>query len=404
EKKFWDFSMDELALYDLPDTIDYILDITGAPSLTYIGFSQGSAQCFAALSINPKMNKKINLFIALAPATSPGGLRSAICNALIKSSPNVLYLIFGRKAMLSMVLFWKKVLSPPIFTKIVDVALKFLFDWDCNNITEIQKIIGYYHLYSCSSVKCIVHWFQIIKSKSFQMYDELPQYSGLDHSCQCFPTPQITTPIAVFYGGRDSLGDISTLLKQIPTPVLIREITNYEHLDFIWASDLGVNLYPDIFDLIIQYSHPNFREDEYRRDENEILFDFSGSDEDHGYDERRKNGDDMGNDSENNQRHINYDSSGDLQPQEMYFSEIRHSELHQSSAGDSESRRSEVLYSDDKPETQRLTQGHASHADDESMTYSEPEVVTMVETSGDDDDHQPLQRVIEGSDDDFAMS
>jgi lysosomal acid lipase/cholesteryl ester hydrolase len=42
-------------------------------SLTYIGFSQGTAQAFAALSIHPLLNNKVNLFVALAPATSPVG-------------------------------------------------------------------------------------------------------------------------------------------------------------------------------------------------------------------------------------------------------------------------------------------------------------------------------------------
>jgi hypothetical protein len=41
EEAFWDFSIDHLALHDLPDAVSYILKVTGAPSLSYIGFSQG---------------------------------------------------------------------------------------------------------------------------------------------------------------------------------------------------------------------------------------------------------------------------------------------------------------------------------------------------------------------------
>ncbi|CAG8728421.1 19776_t:CDS:2, partial [Cetraspora pellucida] len=227
-RKFWDFSMDEFALYDLPDTINYILEMTGAPSLSYIGFSQGTAQCFAALSINPKINSKINLFIALAPATSPK------VNAFIKTSPDIIYLFFGRRAMLTMALFWQRVLSPPIFTKIVDFALKFLFGWSCENISEIQKAIGYYHLYSCSSVKSVV---------------------------------QITTPIAIFYGGCDSLLDITMLLEQIPKPVIVREIPEYEHLDFIWASDINHKVFPVIFYLLRKYNIHDDNDITYSSDE-----------------------------------------------------------------------------------------------------------------------------------------
>ncbi|KAF0408147.1 alpha/beta-hydrolase [Gigaspora margarita] len=289
-RKFWDYSMDELSLYDLPDTINYILETTGAPSLSYIGFSQGTAQCFAALSINPKINDKINLFIALAPATSPKGLSNSIVNAFIKTSPNIIYLFFGRKAILTMVLFWQRILPPTIFTKIVDFALKFLFGWTRENINETQKAIGYYHLFSCSSVKSVVHWFQIIRAHSFQMYDELPTYSytttAFGKSCQRFPTKQITTPIAIFYGGRDSLADMTMLLEQIPKPVLVREIAEYEHLDFIWASDINHKLFPVIFYLLRKYNVIDDRDFVYSSDEpsdieqNYNIFDYDDYDND----------------------------------------------------------------------------------------------------------------------------
>ncbi|CAG8455820.1 6888_t:CDS:2, partial [Scutellospora calospora] len=232
-RKFWDYSMDEFALYDLPDTIDYILETTGAPSLTYIGFSQGSAQAFAALSINPKLNKKVNLFVALAPATSPKGLQNPIVDAFIKASPNIVYLFFGRKAFLTMTMFWQKVLSPPIYTKLLDTCMKFLFGWSGNNMTEEQKAVSYYHLYNFTSVKSLVHWFQIIRANRFQMYDELPPYSSptaMGHCCHKFPTEQIKTPISVFYGGSDSLIKLEVLLKQLPRPVFVKEVQPYEHL------------------------------------------------------------------------------------------------------------------------------------------------------------------------------
>lgn len=73
QEEFWDFSMDELARFDLPDTINYILKFCGVPSLSYIGFSQGTAQAFMSFSISQDIAKKVNLFIALAPATKPSG-------------------------------------------------------------------------------------------------------------------------------------------------------------------------------------------------------------------------------------------------------------------------------------------------------------------------------------------
>jgi len=61
---------------DIPETLQYILDVAQPPSgkLSYIGFSQGSAQAFAALSVHPQLNDKVVVFIAIAPAFSPKGV------------------------------------------------------------------------------------------------------------------------------------------------------------------------------------------------------------------------------------------------------------------------------------------------------------------------------------------
>lgn len=154
--------------------------MTGAPSLTYIGFSQGTAQAFAGLSINPRLNDKVNLFIALAPATTPSGkntflfvlkainawddvncsyllgLHHPVIDAFVKATPNVIYLLFGRKSPLKIALFWRQILSPPIYVKLIDTCCEFLFGWTGRNMTNAQKLVSYQHLYSPTSVKCLV--------------------------------------------------------------------------------------------------------------------------------------------------------------------------------------------------------------------------------------------------------
>jgi lysosomal acid lipase/cholesteryl ester hydrolase len=84
--KFWDFSIDEFAWHDIPDSIEYILETTKVSSIGYIGFSQGTAQAFAALSIHPKLNDKVKVFIGLAPALSPTGLAAPLVDGLMKAS------------------------------------------------------------------------------------------------------------------------------------------------------------------------------------------------------------------------------------------------------------------------------------------------------------------------------
>ena len=257
---FWDFSMDEFAFYDIPNSIDYILETTSQASLSYVGFSQGTAQAFATLSIHPTLNDKVDVFIALAPAMSPAGLSNGIVDALVKASPEVIFLAFGRRSILSSATMWQQVLYPPIFTRMIDNALDFLFHWTGKNITAHQKLAAYPHLYSYTSTKSVVHWFQIIRNKSFQMYDD--EVSGpfsigapeRYYKVPKFPTRNIKSPIVLVYGGSDSLVDINVMLKELPKHTIAKEIPHFEHLDFLWAQDVDKLVFPHVLSALEQHA------------------------------------------------------------------------------------------------------------------------------------------------------
>jgi lysosomal acid lipase/cholesteryl ester hydrolase len=116
--------------------------------------------------------------------------------------------------------------APRTFSWLIDVCMWGLFDWNSDFMQHKQ--ILYRHLYSYTSVKCVVHWFQIMKSGVFQMFDDSPsvlpgnQQSG--YQVPRFPTKQIQTPIALFYGGKDTLPDLKYILKNIRNPVCCLKI------------------------------------------------------------------------------------------------------------------------------------------------------------------------------------
>lgn len=56
-----------MGVYDLPATIDYILDRTNQDQLHYVGFSQGTTVFFVLASERPEYNSKIKLATLLAP-------------------------------------------------------------------------------------------------------------------------------------------------------------------------------------------------------------------------------------------------------------------------------------------------------------------------------------------------
>ena len=252
--------MDEFAFHDIPDSIDYILKTTSQQSLSYIGFSQGTAQAFATLSIHPALNDKVDVFVALAPAMSPAGLSTSVVNSLVRASPEVIFLAFGRRSILSSATMWQSILYPPIFTRVIDMSLYFLFGWTAKNISPHQKLAAYPHLYSYTSTKSVVHWFQIIRNKSFQMYDDDVQAPlGLGASDRYykvakFPTRNIKTPIVLMHGGSDSLVDIKVMLKELPRHTIAKEIPHFEHLDFLWAEKVDTLVFPYVFAALEEYS------------------------------------------------------------------------------------------------------------------------------------------------------
>lgn len=235
---FWNFSIDEFAIFDIPNIINYILTITNKSNLTYIGFSQGTAQIFASLSINHDLNSKINKIIAISPATTPHGLYSTFLDIFLKTSPNIMFLLFSRKILMPSVSFWQKIMYPPLFNTSIEVSNYLLFNWKNKNISKLQKLCSYGHLYSTTSVKTVVHWFQIMKNKNFQMYCDSNLFSNYGQPIS-YPLENIRIPIYLIYGSIDSLVDIDVMVNQLPKDLTTCvAVKDHEHLDNIWGQDV----------------------------------------------------------------------------------------------------------------------------------------------------------------------
>ncbi|CAR30229.1 KLTH0H04840p [Lachancea thermotolerans CBS 6340] len=258
--KFWDFSLDEYAIFDIPNTISYILNLTGLEKLTYIGFSQGSSQAFAAFSINPQLRDKIQLFVGLSPAMIPRSLSHPVAKFLVTCPPELLYFIFGTRAILPSVVFWQRLFGPINYMKIVDWSLVYLFNWKSEHISSAQKQVGYTHMFSPSSVKSVAHWFQIIHNKRFQMFQEdiskiyssVPSLHRKLHRCAPFPVQVIENmPMMLLYGDQDILIDMETtkqnLVRNLSDLTLV-ELPGYEHMDTLWAE----NVVEEVFNPILK--------------------------------------------------------------------------------------------------------------------------------------------------------
>lgn len=256
DEKFWNFCIDDLARYDLSALIYYILDITQTSKLSYIGFSQGTAQAFAGFSAYPDLASKIKIFIALAPATTVKPIHNPAVEGVSASRPKLLFLLFGKKAMIAQTLFWRRMLGRDMYVYIIDTSMRFLFGWQTTELDPQEKPLMYSHLYSYSSVKTVVHWFQIMKTGVFQMFDDNihpkhvhRQYNG--YHLPRYNLSKITCKTALFWGSRDTLPNMTELLQHFPNSYVQREDA-YEHLDFIWAKNAPERVFSKVVKLLSQ--------------------------------------------------------------------------------------------------------------------------------------------------------
>ena len=153
---------------------------------------------------------------------------------------------------------WQSILYPPIFAKIIDTSLIWLFNWRSANISTDQKIAAYAHLYSFTSVKSVVHWFQIMRNATFQMYDDdsistVIRTTISSYRPARFPTKNIVTPIVLLYGDIDSLVHIETMLNELPEHTIAIPLRSYEHLDVLWGENVHKDVIPKVLNTLEEF-------------------------------------------------------------------------------------------------------------------------------------------------------
>eukprot|EP00301_Raphidiophrys_heterophryoidea_P018602 c3601_g1_i1.p1 GENE.c3601_g1_i1~~c3601_g1_i1.p1 ORF type:complete len:458 (-),score=109.97 c3601_g1_i1:488-1813(-) len=256
--EFWDFTWDEMALFDLPAEFDYILGHTGASTLSYIGHSEGTTQAFAGFSMIPSLAERVNVFIALAPIAFVGHSRSPIFNLLARLDVAELFNWFGIKQFLpanSFLSFFAPVLCKDI-PHACDASI-FLFCGPTHHVNSTRMQVYVAHTPAGTSVKNMIHWTQQIKYDTFSMYD----YGSPDKNMKVYnsTTPpaydlsSVNVPVVLFTGGNDILADEEDLthLRGLLGKSLKQEIhqDTWAHLDYAWAFD-GADVFMQVADVI----------------------------------------------------------------------------------------------------------------------------------------------------------
>lgn len=249
EARFWDFSMDETIQHDVPAQVEYVLGASGHRSLSLLGFSQGTAEILGALSICRRLQRRVNCVVAISATAKPPTPANTLIRSMVHWTPELVFLLFGRKSMLSSFYFWQSLLSPRAMTWLIDWCTALLFGWRSANIRARDKPTLYRHFYSTASVKQISHWFQIMRAGRFQFYDDSATGQQRSRIIPAFPLSNNEVDKLLIFGINDCLVDAPGLIRELRAVTML-EVPEYEHLDPIWAHDADVKVYPLILDYL----------------------------------------------------------------------------------------------------------------------------------------------------------
>uniref|UniRef100_A0A8C8SH61 AB hydrolase-1 domain-containing protein n=1 Tax=Pelusios castaneus TaxID=367368 RepID=A0A8C8SH61_9SAUR len=233
QEEFWDFSFHEMAMYDLPALVDFILQKTGQQNLYYVGYSQGCTIAFIAFSVMPQLAQKIKIFFALAPAYTLNKSKAPLTQLI--GLPTIM---FGKKEFCLLSARLKSLTAKVCGTGLIDQlciqALFFIlggFNGKNLNMSRADVYVGSFPDYT--SVKNVIHWGQTTP----------PFYKIED----------MRVPTAVWNGGHDlvtSPQDIAVLLPRITNLFFYEYFSDWTHVDFIWGLDATQRMYVEILELM----------------------------------------------------------------------------------------------------------------------------------------------------------
>lgn len=264
EEEFWAFSFDDMAKYDLPAVINFILQETGQQKLYYIGHSQGTAIAFIAFSTMPELAKKIKMFFALAPVTRIKYAQSPMMK-LLRLPANGIRKLIGKKEFFPQNRALKKIIVPfcgfHIFNRICGNAIFYLGGYNAKNLNMSRVNVYIAHTPAGTSAQNIMHWSQIHHCSLFKGYDWGDEAKNKQEHNQFTPpvykVEDMPVPTAVWAGGQDRLSDpkdVSILIQQIKNLVYFKSIPEWAHLDFIWGLDAPHRMYNNIIELMKSYA------------------------------------------------------------------------------------------------------------------------------------------------------
>lgn len=256
--KYWDFSFHEIALYDLPASIDYVLAQRKRKSLSYIGHSQGNLIMFILQSFQPNWAKKVKPFVAMAPIgfipdVYFGGMRALILAlqtlGITPKSLNdrVKGQLLPKSELTASAL--DTVCVPKATAPICDLMLTLGLGDNFKRANHSLTGVIAHHIPEGTSVLNVLHFGQMIVSGEFRSFNFGPRENLRRYGTTVnpfYPIRNIRSPdIAFIQGSTDTLATVKNVAitkSMLNVPLMDEYIVPdvvWGHSDYMYANGAG---------------------------------------------------------------------------------------------------------------------------------------------------------------------
>ncbi|VVC99089.1 unnamed protein product [Leptidea sinapis] len=262
---FWSYSIDEVALHDLPAMIDYVLRTSEHENLYYVGHSQGNTAIFALTAARPEYNDKIVMMHALSPMVYMSRVRSPLLRMLTPNSPFYKQLKdhIGEGEMK-----FNKELVHTVGGSMCEneIGCKYL----CSNpnfivtgmdptnmeIDLIPVILG--HSQPGVSTRQIQHYAQTAASDEFRKYNHGVDVNKAVYGSEIPPKynmSNVKVPVVLYYSDEDWLAhpvDVERLRQELPNVKESYRIPeeHFSNMDFQFSTKSSKTVYPKVLESI----------------------------------------------------------------------------------------------------------------------------------------------------------
>jgi len=248
DEQYWDWSLDELGRYDFPALVRFVAQQTNQ-KIIYCGHSQGNAQAFVGLAINPDLAKDIEIFVAMAPAYYVNPFRHWSLKALQKFPTTLFNTLFGNKSFIPIMHTCQHYFHKRLFSSFSYTMFSYLFGWTSEKWNSGLKPAIFLTTPRPISTKLIQHWLKVSEIGKLFYYG-----SEKTGKPMCYELEKIRCPVAVFWGKVDSMVDgkklINDLREKGVNVIFEHGVDGYEHMDLVWANDAVDMVFKPLVDVL----------------------------------------------------------------------------------------------------------------------------------------------------------